>query len=202
MNFLGYDFIILSLLLLLAIFIFVFIFKEKIFTKKYNTLQGDNFKNEIIEYLSSTYPKFKFDFSILDDKSSKEDALTTKYTQVDNLIDQYINNRPFSKKLLKPLKTDNLWSEYAFYSHPNKDKLPPDWIKRKKLAYERDNNACVRCSVGLAMKDSILYVVTSVEDGGQYYLENLTTLCSDCNKILNEKTNALKIKDDLYEFVK
>jgi hypothetical protein len=202
MNFLGNDFIILSLLLLVAIFIFVFLFKDKIFKTSYNSLEGDDFKNEIINYLTTTYPKFKFDFSILDEKSKNEDALTTKYAQVDNLINQYINNRPFSKKLLKPLKTDNLWSEYAFYSKPNKDKLPPDWLKRKKVAYERDNCSCVRCSKSLPMKDCVLHTVTPIEEGGQYYLENLATLCSDCNKILSNKTSSLKIKDDLYEFVK
>ena len=202
MNFLGNDFIISSLILLLSIFVFVFLLKDKIFTKEYNPIEGDNFKNEILEYLTTTYPRFNFDFSVLDEVNKNENALTTKYSQVDKLIHQYIHNRPFSKKLLKPIKTDNLWSEYAFYCKPNKDKLPPDWIKRKKVAYERDNCSCVRCSIGLAMKDSVLYIVTPVEDGGEYYLENLATLCSDCNKILNEKTNALKIKDDLYEFVK
>jgi len=202
MNFLGNDFIVLSLLLLLGVFIFVFFVKDKIFEKEYNTLEGDTFKNEIIKYLTTTYPKFKFDFSILDEKSSNEDMLTTKYYQIDKLIHQYIYNRPFSQKHLKPLKTDNLWSEYAFYSKPNKDKLPPDWLKRKKVAYERDNNSCVRCSISIPMKDSVLYIVTPVEKGGQYYLENLATLCTDCNKILTNKTNALKIKDELYEFVK
>jgi len=202
MIFLGNDFIILSLLLLLVIFIVVFIYKDKIFPKQYNTLEGDDFKNEIINYLTSTYPKFKFDFSVLDEKSQNEDSYTTKYSQLDNLINQYINNRPFSKKFLKPIEKDSLWSEYAFYSKPNKDKLPPDWLKRKKVAYERDNYSCVRCSKSLPMKDTILHVVTPIEEGGQYYLENLATLCSDCNKILNNKTTNLKIKDNLYEFVK
>jgi len=202
MYFLGNDFIIYSTLMLTSLFIFVFYFKDKILKKQYNTLDDDNFKNEILTYLTSTYPKFRFDFSILDETNKNEDALTTKYSQVDNLINQYINNRPFSKKLLKPIKTDNLWSEYAFYSKPNKDKLPPDWLKRKKVAYDRDNNSCVRCSKNIAMKDCVLHVVTPLEEGGQYYLENLASLCTDCNKILNKKISALKIKDDLYEFVK
>jgi hypothetical protein len=202
MHFLGNDFILLSILLLIVIFFLVFLYKDKIFNKNYNYLDGDDFKNEIINYLSITYPKFKFDFSILDVKIKNENTLTTQYSHIDNLINQYINNRPFSKKLLKPIQTDNLWSEYAFYSKPNKDKLPPDWLKRKKVAYERDNCSCVRCSKNIAMKDSVLYIVTPIEDGGQYYLENLATLCSDCNKILNQKTNTLKIKDELYEFVK
>ena len=202
MHFLGNDFIILSLLLLISIFIFVFLFKDKIFKKEYESLEDDTFKNEILTYLKITYPKFRFDFSILDEKNSNEDSLTTKYYQIDNLINQYINNRPFSKKFLKPIKTDNLWSEYAFYSKPNKDKLPPDWLKRKKVAYERDNSSCVRCSKNEAMKDCVLYVVTPISEGGQYYLENLATLCTDCNKILNKKPSPLKIKDALYEFVK
>ena len=202
MHFLGNDFIILSSLLLISIFVFVFLFKDKIFKKQYEPLEDDSFKNEVITYLKSTYPKFRFDFSILDEKVSNEDALTTKYSQIDNLINQYINNRPFSKKFLKPIKTDNLWSEYAFYSKPNKDKLPPDWLKRKKVAYERDNNSCVRCSKKETMKDCVLHVVTPINEGGQYYLENLATLCTDCNKILNKKSSALKIKEELYEFVK
>ena len=201
MYFLGNDFIIISLLLLISIFIFVFFFKDKIFKKKHTPLKDEVFKNIIITYLKKTYPKFKFDFSVLDKRYPNEDALTTKYSQIDDIINQYINNRPFSKKLLKPIKTDNLWSEYAFYSKPKKDKLPPDWLKRKKVAYERDKHTCVRCSKNLLLKDCVLFMVTPINKGGQYYLENLATLCTDCNKILDKKLSALKIKDELYEFV-
>ena len=202
MHFLGNDFIIIASLLLISIFIFVFLVKDKIFKKDYKSIEDDSFKNNVIKYLKSTYPKFNFNFSIFDKKIENEEILTTKYYQLDNIITQYINNRPFSKKFLKPINTDDLWSEYAFYSKPNKDKLPPDWLKRKKVAYQRDNHSCVRCSKKIQMKDGSLYIVTPIKEGGQYYLENLATLCSDCNKILNKKISVLKIKDDLYEFVK
>jgi len=202
MHFLGNDFIITSLLLLVMIFLFVFYYKEKIFKKYYVNKINDNFKNQVITYLKETYPKFKFNFSIFDKTYEEQDPFTIKYYQVDELINQYINNRPFSNKLLKQIKTNKFWSEYAFYSKPNKNKLPPDWLKRKKVAYDRDNGACVRCSKKIIMKDSILYIVTPIEQNGQYYIENLATLCSDCNKILNSKIKYLQIEENLYNIVK
>ena len=51
------------------------------------------------------------------------------------------------------------------------------------------------------MKDSILYIVTPINEGGQYFIENLATLCNDCNKILNKKSHNLKIQDKLYDII-
>jgi hypothetical protein len=206
-DFLGADFSISSTLWLIAVFTFMFAFRKKIFPFLYKDADMDKFLNELDAYLKKTYPKIKFDYKFLNTLEDEPNPDAKKYALIDNIINQYIT-LSFKPPAQKSVPTNLLWSSYAFDSKPNGDKLPQDWLKRKNVVYERDEKTCQRCSKEIHIKDADLFLIKPIDKNGNYYLENLILVCTDCAKIeknkLDQNVNVkyLQIKENLYSIVK
>lgn len=203
-TYLGADFSISGIILLTSIFIFIIYFRKRVFFFLYKKDNLDQFIIDVKEYLASSYPNFKFDYLFIHGLDEKNpDA--KKYLILDTLISQY-TNKPYKAKVTNPLKT-TLWSSYVFYSKANNDKLPEDWMQRKNAILERENQKCQRCSKKINLKQSDIYLIKDIKNGGTFYLENLILLCHDCMKIESKKkdpsidTKNLDIKDNLYTFI-
>jgi len=166
-----------------------------IYIKKryFSSHEVDFFIKKIQKYLNENYPKIKFDYSHL--KQIKDPNINTlKILIIDNIVEQFINLdfKPTSRPYLK---TNKLWSSYVIYSIPStKYDLPPDWLKRKEIIFERDKGICQRCFKKIDMKNSDLVLIKPLNENGNFYLENLALVCIDCKKIIEAKRNNKKIK--------
>ena len=207
MSFLGIDFIILSSLWLIVVFTFMFIFRKKIFSFYYKSNDFELFILTLKKYLRKTYPNFNFNFSYVEKLENEPNPQAKQYSLIDNIINQY-QTKKFTPNKTSTVPNNKLWSSYVLNSKPFKNKLPEDWIKRKALVHQRDNKICKRCSKTIGIKDSNIFMINSLENKGQYYIENLILFCLDCEKIENQKRDETKtikhldIKDELYSLVK
>jgi hypothetical protein len=205
MTFYGTDFILTSLVWLTLVFLFIFMVRKKIFKRKFNDGELDKFIKSIQTYLKETYPNFEFNFKILSTLENIENPNEKKYLICDDIVTQY-TNKLFTPKLQSQIAINEMWGTYVFDSKPNKDKIPKDWLKRKLAVMNRDKKICLRCSKKSSSKDSQIFLILPIKDGGQYFIENMVLLCEDCNKIENQKRddkkiNFLHLKDELYNFV-
>jgi len=207
MSFLGTDFIISSSIWLIIVFSFMFYFRKTIFKFYYKEDDIEMFLKKLKTYLKETYPKFNFQFDFIN-KLNEPNPDALKYQIIDNIIYQYISY-DISFNSQSSISHDKIWSSYAFNSKPQKNKLPSDWLQRKSVVFLRDKKTCQRCSKLVDIKNSDLYIIKPIEQGGQYYIENLVLLCTDCKKIEESKRNSennkikyLDIKENLYQFVK
>ncbi len=198
--FLGLDYIISSILWLTLVGIFVFAFRKKIFKRFYQDESIDQFIEKLKHYLKKTYPKISFNYSIIDATKDEPNSDTRKYTIISDIFNQYTALSIPKNKLPTLTPKELQWNEYVFNCEPNKQKLPPDWGKRKNALLTRDDHQCLRCSKRLTISSTEIYMLRSLQEGGKYYLENLIPVCKDCKKILEkdslEKT-VFKIKEDL-----
>ncbi|HIP13301.1 MAG TPA: HNH endonuclease [Arcobacter sp.] len=207
MNFLGMDFIISSIIWLILVFGFMFTFRKKIFSFYYKQNDMELFVNNLQKTLQKIYPKLKFDFSFLEKLENEPNPQAKQYALIDNIINQY-TTKDLVIKSTPIVPTKELWSSYVLNSKPISKKLPEDWLKRKAIIFQRDDKSCQKCSKVIDIKNSDIYMIKSLNDSGQYYLENLTLLCLDCFKIENLKRDESKtikyldIKDELYSLVK
>jgi hypothetical protein len=206
MFYLGYDFIASSLIWLFGLAIFIFTFRHQIARLFYKQTGFALFISKLKIFLEKTYPKIKFDFDIIQSSKKEPNPLTRKYIIADNILNQY-KKLPLDKTRFPKGTPSNLhWSSYVFNSEPNKNKLPPDWPKRKNALFVRDNKQCFRCSKYIDINTMEVYMIRPVSQGGKYYLENLLPLCKDCHKVLtlksdDKKLDSLFIKDKLYDIV-
>lgn len=203
-NYLGADFSISSSLLLVIVFSFMFYYRKQIFFFLYKKQNLELFIKEVKEYLSETYPNFKFDYTFIHGlKEKNPDA--KKYEILDGLINQY-TNKPYKAKVNNPY-TEKFWDSYAFYSKPEGEKKPKDWAKRELAVTKRDKNICQRCSKKVDTRTSDILFIKEIKDGGTYYLENIVLVCHDCHMIEQQKRENrneildLEIKEKLYTFV-
>lgn len=201
MYFLGWDFIILSLLLLGTIFTLLYIFREQIKQFVYGKSKFDGFSYKIKSYLETTYPEIKFEYSIFEESKKEPNPTTRKYLVIDNILNQFLKIQLNKENLPKPISKELQWGSYTFNCEPNRDKLPKDWEQRKNALLIRDNKKCFRCSKKLTISTIQIYMLRPISEGGKYFLENLIPVCRDCNKILNKKENYLDIKDELNHIV-
>ena len=204
MFYLGYDFIVSSLIWLSLIAAFVFTFRKQILAFFYKDTSFNVFTSNLKIYLEKTYPNIKFDYSIIETSKSEPNPEVRKYLIADNIITQYQRIQLDKSKFPKSTPQKLLWSGYVFNCEPNKNKLPNDWAKRKNALFLRDKKRCFRCSKYIDINSMKIYMIKSLEDGGKYYLENLLPVCSDCEKILSKdpkKSGNLEIKDRLYDIV-
>jgi len=207
-NFLGADFSISSLIVLIAMFAFVFTFRKKIFFFFYKETDMELFLKQLDEKLKTTYPKIKFDFKYLDKIQDEPNPDAKKYALIDNIVNQYESLEFIAKNSTKSIPSNMLWSSYAFNSKNVRNRLPEDWLLRKNAIYERDEKTCQKCSKKLLPKDSDILFVKPLEKGGDFYLENMILVCTDCAKIEKyklDRTQSLKfleIREDLYSLVK
>jgi len=205
MYFLGTDFIISSIIWLTLVGIFVFAFRKKIFKRFYEEDNLEEFINSVQIYLKKNYPDLKFDLSIIKVSESEPNPETRKFMITSDIITQFSNLKLDKNKFPKntPQVLHN-WDGYVFNCEPNKQKLPPDWAKRKAALLQRDNKTCLRCTKKLDMKEIDIHMIRSLKDGGKYYLENLIPVCRDCKKLLEndpKKNKNLNLKNDLEDLI-
>jgi hypothetical protein len=204
MHFLGLDYIISSLIWLTIIFSLVFTFRKHIAKLFYPQTSLDLFISKLKHYLQETYPKIKFDLEIIETSKTEQNPDLRKYIIVGNILDQYKNLTLDKSKFPKSTPTSLRWDSYIFNCEPNKDKLPPDWAKRKNALIIRDHKRCIRCSKIVTLSTIEIHLIRPISDGGKYYLENLISVCKDCEKVLindPKKMATLHIKDDLEHIV-
>lgn len=200
MYFLGTDYVISSIIWLTAIFAFVFTFRKPIMKLLYPQTSLDPFVSKLKHYLEKNYPKITFDLSIIGTSKSEKNPDTRKYIIASDILEQYKKLPLNPNKFPKSTPTSLRWDGYIFNCEPDRDKLPPDWAKRKNALIIRDHKQCLRCSKPVTLSTIEIHLIRSIEDGGKYYLENLISVCKDCEKILSndpKKMANLHIKDDL-----
>lgn len=64
------------------------------------------------------------------------------------------------------------------------NKYPPDWERRRKRVYQRDDYECQHCgALGGSRGDTELHAhhILPISSGGTHELSNLTTLCWSCH---------------------
>ena len=199
---LGNDFIISSLILIISIFSLLYIFRKRIFKFYYTDDDFDLFFQKVQNYLLDKHPKIKFDFSIIDKLSTEPNPTTRKYQFIDKLIDQFLNHEVDISSANKPIQPSQLWDSYTFNAKPIGTKLPTDWAQRKLIALQRDENICQRCGASVKPETAYLFLIKSIKNGGQFYLENLVIICKDCNKVTTKKDlKYLDIKDEVNSFI-
>ena len=204
MHFLGLDYIISSLIWLFVIFAIVFAFRKHIKNLLYPQASLDLFVGKIKHYLSDNYPKIKFDLSIIEESSEEKNPELRKHLIIGNIIEQYKKLTIKSENYPKATPSTLRWDSYIFNSEPHKNKLPPDWEKRKNALIIRDHKSCLRCSKKVTQTTICIYLLRPVSQGGTYHLENLLSVCRDCDKILDQerkKVGTLQIQDDLEDIV-
>jgi len=200
MHFLGLDYIISSILWLLAIAAFVFTFRKHIVKMFYKKTTLDLFISKLKTYFSKTYPDIKFDYSIIDHSKSEKNPELRKSIITTNLLNQY-------KKLIfdsskYPTSTPSSlhnWSSYVFHCEPNKEKLPSDWGQRKNAILTRDKAKCLRCSKHITISTVVAHMIKPLENGGKYHLENLVSVCKDCEILITNNQKRLSQLDIIYD---
>ena len=197
---LGIDFAIYSLISLSAL-IPIYMFREKVFKFFYKSSDFETFLKELKKYILIERPYIKFDYSIVEKTSDEKNPKTRQTLIIENIIMQYAEY-DLNISTQNSIEKDLLWQTYENDSFPKKDKLPKDWLRRKDLAWKRGKSKCSRCGLKIAMNDSQLYLIRDTKDGGTYHLENLISVCNDCNRILNAEElgkilKSLNITDTL-----
>lgn len=202
MAFLGLDYIISSLIWLLVIFSIVFVFREHIKNYFYPQVSLDLFLSKLKHYLNENHPKIPFDFSIIEETKNEKNPDIRKFAIVGSMIEQYKKYPLKQADYPQATPTSLRWDSYVFNCEPNKDKLPPDWEKRKNALIIRDKKSCLRCGKKVTQFTIAVHLIRPLSDGGKYHLENLLSLCKDCEKVLSKdpkKIATLQIKEDLEE---
>ncbi len=203
MAFLGKDFIVSSIILIIVIFTLLYIFRKKVFKSHYKETDFDLFVKHVKEYLKTNHPKIKFNYKIIESSASEPNPQTRCYTIIDNLVDQFINADIDISLTPRAISQSQLWDSYTFNAKPIGTKLPDDWTKRKMVVLQRDHNICQRCGFVTKPENAHLFLLQSIKEGGQFYLENLIIICKDCQRVTTKKDlKYLNIKDELANFIK
>lgn len=179
---LGIEFVI-SGVLIIGSLLPLYIYRKKIFAFYYADEDINLFLQDVKNLLKRDYPKIRFNYDNLLEKTKNEKNLRIRETIIiENLVSQFYS-QPYKKTTQMDISKDKHWSAYQEKSR-NNPKFPNDWTLRKKLSWERDNQKCNRCGNKMKLEDSLSIFVKNIEDGGGYNFENIITMCSDCNKIL------------------
>ena len=180
-------------------------FGKQILKVFYKKSTFDLFLSKLKHHLINIYPNHKFDFTIVQDSEIEKNPDTRKFLIVEDIIKQYEAIRLDSSKFPQGMPQDLHWSSYAFNSEPNRDKLPKDWMIRKNALLIRDNKQCFRCTKSLTLDTMNIHMIRPLKSGGKYFLENLLSVCKDCEKVLThdgKKAIYLDIKDKLKQLIK
>ncbi|AXX85976.1 HNH endonuclease [Malaciobacter marinus] len=184
------DFIIIGSIIIILLTP-LYIYRKKVYN--FFTRQGDfeTFEENIKNYLHTYYPKIEFDYSIIQKTKMEKDAKLRQILVIEDLVSQFFDFE-YELETQKCIHKDFLWSTYEQNCKPIKEKLPNDWSKRKEFTYRRDNCKCKRCGLNIELIDAQIILIRPLANGGGYNFENLITLCSDCNKILNSQIKSIK----------
>lgn len=200
---LDIKFVILSSILI-GFIIPLYIYREKVFSFIYKKGDINIFLNDIKLHMKKEHPKIPIDYSIIEKTKDEKDIRVRQTIIVEDIVSQFFNYS-YEKETQGTVTKDKLWSTYEKNS-PHNVKHPTDWTQRKELAWNRDNHKCNRCGREISFKDSITSFVKEIEDGGAYNIENIITLCLDCNRTINSKNpkstmSNLALTDRLMIFV-
>ncbi len=200
MFYLGTDYVVASVIWLTIIGVFVFAFRKKIFKRFYPDESLEPFIEKLKLYLDENYPGVKFDYSIIGACQDEPNPDTKKFIIASDIFNQFSNLKLDKSKFPTLTPPSMQWQGYVFNCEPNKNKLPPDWGKRKAAILQRDNKKCIRCSRKIDVNNMDVHMIRSLDEGGKYYLENLISVCKDCKKILEndpKKKTGFILKEDL-----
>lgn len=176
----------------------LYIYRRQVFPFIY---RGGNFKAFLInlkQYIHTNYPKINFNFDIVEKTIEEKDIPVRQMLVLENIVSQF-SNFEYETQTQKSINKELLWSSYERNSKPLKEKYPNDWPRRKECVWNRDNGKCDRCGTKVKLVDAQITFVKSLRNGGGYNFENLVTLCSDCNKILNSSNIENTSKDLLIQ---
>ena len=200
------DFIILSSLII-ACLLPLYIYKEKILKKKVKK-EDEGFPiflKDLKLYMREHHPKINIYYRIVEKTKNEENSELRQTLIIDSVIKQFFNF-PYSKETQATIQREKLWMNYQEKSKSN-PKYPSDWALRKEFAWRRDNKCCNRCAQELNINETYTSFVKEIKDGGGYNLENIITLCVNCNRIVDSKNpkstiSSLILTDKLMSFIK
>ncbi|UTJ05756.1 HNH endonuclease [Arcobacter roscoffensis] len=200
---LDIKFIVLSSLLIAAI-IPLYIYREKVFAFAYRKGDIEPFLDLVKNHMKKEHPLVPINYAIVEKTADEKDIRVRETIIVEDIVSQYFNYE-YEKQTQGSVSKDKLWTGYDEKSVHNV-KMPSDWVQRKELAWARDNQKCNRCAKTVSLKNSISIFVKDIEDGAGYNIENIITLCEDCNRVLNSKNPRntmanLELMDRLMKYV-
>ena len=201
---LDMTFVLFAGLIVLAL-IPLYIYREKVFPfiyKDNNTF--DLFVRDLQVHMKKEHPVINFDYSIIEKTKDEKNIRLRETLIVEDIVAQFFNYK-YTKRTQSLISKENLWTGYDEKSKSS-TKLPSDWKQRKELAWRRDNQRCNRCKTVCSLDNSFTNFAKDIEKGGGYNFENIITLCSDCNRILNSTNqkrtiSSLNLNDTLMRFV-
>lgn len=196
---LGISFILASIgifALLLPLYIYVKKKKHLPFLKS----DLDYFKHEVEIYFSNNHPKIPINFDIFEKSKTAKHEHIEEILVIEDLVTQFAH-APYTFQTQATPDKELLWRTYEDASIPIKGKLPKDWSRRKELIYRRDHQACQRCGQKIKLDNAYAGIIKPIEHGGTYHLENLVTLCVDCNRIMKAE-DVSKIVPSLQSYDK
>ncbi|PUE63410.1 hypothetical protein B0174_11440 [Arcobacter caeni] len=183
-------------------------YKEKIFKVKIKAKEDEGFPlflKDLKSYMLHHHPKIDIDYRIVEKTKDEENMELRQTLIIESVIKQFFNY-PYPKETQATIPREKLWINYEEKSKSN-PKYPSDWALRKEFAWKRDHKNCSRCGNELNIDEAYTSFVKEITDGGGYNLENIMTLCVNCNKILNSKNprstiSSLNLNDNLMSFMK
>jgi hypothetical protein len=182
------DFIIISGILLVML-LSLYTYRKKVKAVLTKSSDADLLLKDIQVYFTNRHPLIDINYSGVKKIIDQNDKSVVSLMIIDHIIMQYFN-ADIKIDTPRQLQKEMLWSNYEELSIPIKDKIPKDWRKRKEMAFLRDKKSCVRCGQKLEFKNAMPHLLKSIEEHGTYHLDNIVTLCSDCNKVLNLKAKG------------
>lgn len=191
---------------LIILLVFLYFFRKKYTPKKYkNNDDLDLFLKDLKLYMTHHHPKININYSFIEKMRNENNLEIKEALIIENIVDQFISYN-YKKTTKKGLPKENYWASYLEKSLSN-PKLPNDWVLRRDFAWRRENKCCDRCGENIELDESHTVFVNEIKNGGGYNLENMITLCVNCNKILNNRNSktiisSLPLTDNLMMIIK
>lgn len=168
----------------------LYIYKKVIYKRIYKKGNIKGFLKDCEIFLSSNYPKIPFNFDIKNKYEEEKDIKIKQTLIAENFINQFINYE-YEPSTQSSVPEKILWNDYKINSIPIKEnKRPSDWAKRKETAWNRDGKKCNRCGTNVKLNDSQIILAKDIIFGGQFNLENIIILCSDCAKVVKSENKT------------
>jgi len=183
-------------LIIILVLLPLYIYRNKIFapTEKKGNIQP--FVREVDSYLSTNYPKIKFNYDIVNKLEDEKNLKTKEILILEDLVRQFVYQE-YELHTQKAVSKSKLWSGYDQNSILLKDnKLPVDWAQRKEAAWNRETGKCDRCGTRSKLADTNALLAKQMRNGGGFNLENIVILCNDCTRVI-KSANLERTKKDL-----
>lgn len=193
---LDLKFVITGFILILAL-IPLYIYRKEIYAKFAKEGNINIFIREIDAFLTLHYPKFNFNFDIIEKLDEEADIRRKEILIVEDIVKQFATYE-YELNTQATVDKDKLWKSYDSNSKLQKDnKFPIDWPQRKETAWMRDAGKCDRCGTKTKLVDAQPLLAKQMKNGGGFNLENIVILCNDCSRILRT-SNIEKTRKDLH----